>query len=170
MSNMPPRQYEFGPQQNTLLAALAANMRGVGFFLVVVALLNFLVTVVVILTIYRARLPQDYVDTVLKEVSEATQTDVKEQLSHLPPDNHLWGIGISSGVNSLIYLLLGLWTQSAASSFRQIVDTTGRDVSHLMDALSSLNKMYGFVRTLIVIGLLVLLVAIGLAVYAHLVR
>jgi hypothetical protein len=39
-----------------------------------------------------------------------------------------------------------------------------------MDALSSLNKMYGFVRTLIVIGLLVLLVAIGLAVYAHLVR
>jgi hypothetical protein len=170
MSTAPPRQYEFGPQQNTLFAALASNMRGVGFFLVVLALLNLLVAVVVIITIYRAKLPQDYVDTVLKKVSEATKTDVKDQLSHLPPDNHLWGIAISSGVNFLIYLLLGMWTQSAASSFRKIVDTTGSDVSHLMDALSSLNKMYGLVRTLIIIGLLVLLVAICLAIYAHLVR
>jgi hypothetical protein len=164
------REYEFSQEQNTLFSALAGRMRGVGLFLIVLALLNLLVAALVVVAIYRARLPQSYVDTVLEKASEATRTDVKGQLSNLPPDNHLWGIAICAGINGLLYLLMGVWTRSSAASFQQVVDTTGRDIRHLMDALSELNKMYSLIYTLIVIGLLVLIAALGLVIYAQMTR
>src|SRR5262249_57086555 len=107
---------------------------------------------------------------VLEKASEAAKTDVRSQLSNLPPDNHLWGIVVSSAVNGLLYLLIGMWTRGAARSFQKIVDTTGRDIRHLMDALSELNKMYTLIYTLIFIGLLVLLASIGLFLYAQWMR
>jgi hypothetical protein len=170
MSAVPTREYEFNQEQNSLFSALAARMGGVGFFLVVLAILNLLVAVLVIVTIYRAKLPQKYVDEVLEKASDATKTDVRGQLDKLPPDNHLWGIAISSAVNGLLYLLMGVWTRSAARSFQQVVDTTGSDIRHLMDALSALNKMYTLIYTLIVIGLLVLMASLGLFIYAQLTR
>jgi hypothetical protein len=170
MSAVPVREYEFNQQQNSLFSALASRMGGVGFFLIFLAILNLLVAVVVVVTIYRARLPQSYVDTVLEKASEATRTDVRGQLSNLPPDNHLWGIAISSAVNGLLYLLMGAWTRSASRSFRQVIDTAGHDIRHLMDALGALNKMYALIYTVIVIGLLVLIAALGLFIYAQFTR
>src|SRR5262245_56731733 len=170
MSAAPVREYEFNQEQNSLFGALANKMRGVGFFLVFLALLNLLVAVLVIVAIYRAKLPQKYVEEVLEKASEATKTDVKGQLDKLPPDNHLWGIAISRGVNGLLYLLIGMWTRSAARSFQQVVDTTGHDIRHLMDALAALTKMYALIYTLIVIGLLVLIAALGLFIYAQVMR
>jgi hypothetical protein len=170
MSAASPREYEFNQEQNSVFSALAGRMRGVGVFLIVVAVLNFLVCVLIIVAIYRAKLPQSYVDAVLEKASEATKTDVKGQLANLPPDNHLWGVVVISAVNGLLYLLMGTWTRSASREFQKIVDTTGRDIRHLMDALSELNKMYTLIYTLIVIGLLVLLAAIGVFLYAQLTR
>jgi hypothetical protein len=164
---MSSREYEFSEQQNQVIGSLSGSMRGVGFILVVVAILNLLFALVVILAIYRDRLPQRYVDQVLEKAEGVSKTNVKEALTHLPSNNHLWGIAISALVNFVIYLLVGLWTQNAAGSFRKIVDTKGNDISHLMDALSSLNKMYTLIWTLIVIGLLVLIISAGLAIYAH---
>jgi hypothetical protein len=171
MSTVPPREYEFNQEQNKVIGGLATRMRGVGFFLIVVAVVNFLVTVLVVVAIYRARLPQGYVDSVLEKVaSQKTRTDVNAQLSKLPANDHLWGIAISSAVNGLIYLLIGVWTQSASRSFGKIVETQGSDISHLMNALSSLNKMYSLIYTLIVLTLLVFLVAVGLAIYSQVAR
>lgn len=170
MSTAPLREYEFSPSQNDVFDALARRMRGVGVFLVVVAVLNFLVAGLVVLAIYRTKLPEDYVKAVLEKASETTRTDLSAQLSKLPPEDHLWGIAISNGINGLLYLLLGVWTQSAAGSFKKIVTTRGGDINHLMEALSSLNKMYSLIYTLIVIGLLFFVAAIGLFVYAHYAR
>jgi hypothetical protein len=170
VSTASPREYEFSPSQNAVFGALAYRMRGVGFFLIVVALLNFLVAALVVLAIYRAKLPEDYVKVVLEKASETTRTDLKAQLTRLPPDNHLWGIALSNAVNGLLYLLIGAWTRSAARSFKKIVDTQGSDISHLMEALASLNKMYSLVYTLIVIGLLLILAAVGLFIYAQMIR
>jgi hypothetical protein len=170
MSAPSPREYEFTQEQNKVIGALAGRMRGVGMFLVFIALLNFLVTALVVTAIYRAKLPPDYVQKVLTKASETTKADVQSQLENLPPDNQLWGIAMSSGVNGLIYLLIGAWTWSASRSFQKIVDTTGRDIHHLMDAVSSLHKMYALIYTLIVIALLALLVATGIFIYAHFTR
>ena len=170
MSTASSREYEFSPAQNEVFGALASRMRGVGFFLIVVALLNFLVAALVVLAIYRAKLPEDYMKVVLEKASETTRTDLNAQLSKLPPDNHLWGIAISNAVNGLIYLLIGVWTRSAAGSFKQVVDTQGGDIRHLMEALSSLNRMYTLIYTLILLGLLLILATVGLFVYAQMTR
>jgi hypothetical protein len=170
MSTASSREYEFSPSQNQVFRALAHRMRGVGVFLIVVAFLNFLVAALVVLAIYRAKLPEDYVKLVLEKASEATRTDLYAQLSKLPPDDHLWGIAISQAVNGLLYLLIGVWTRSAGGSFHKVVTTQGSDISHLMEALSSLNKMYALIYTVIVIGLLLLLATVGLFIYAQVTR
>jgi hypothetical protein len=164
------REYEFSPAQNDVFGGLARRMGGVGVFLIVIALLNFLVAALIVLAVYRAKLPEDYVKVVLEKASEATRTDLNAQLAKLPPDNQLWGIAISNAVNGLLYLLLGVWTRSAAGSFKKIVDTRGSDITRLMEALSSLNKMYSLVYTLIVIGVLLFLAAVGLFIYAQMMR
>jgi hypothetical protein len=170
MSSPSPREYEFTQEQNQVIGALAARMSGVGLFLIFVAALNFLVAILIVTAIYRSKLPSDYVQSVLTKASETTKADVQAQLDKLPPDNQLWGIAITSGVNGLIYLLIGVWTRTASASFKKIVDTTGHDIHHLMDAVSALHKMYALIYTLIVIALLVLLAAAGLFIYAHFTR
>jgi hypothetical protein len=124
----------------------------------------------VVAAIYRARLPQEYVDVVLTKVGEATRTDVQAELSKLPPDNHLWGIAIGNAINGLIFLLTGVWTRTAGASFKKIVDTQGSDISHLMNALSSLHRMYSLIFTLIVIGLLAVVASVALFIYSELGR
>ena len=42
MSAASPRQYEFTPDQNSVIGALAARMRTVGMFLIIIAVVNFL--------------------------------------------------------------------------------------------------------------------------------
>jgi hypothetical protein len=170
MSSVPPREYEFSQEQNFLFGALASHMRLVGLVLAVVGLLNILAGLFLIVAIYRAKLPQEYVEAVLQKASQASKTDVKAQLDKLPPDNHLWGLAIGGLVNGLIYLLIGMWTRSAAASFQKIVDTRGHDIGHLMDALGSLNRMYTLIYSLILIGLLFLLVTLGVFLYAQLTR
>ena len=73
MSTASSREYEFSPAQNEVFGTLAYRMQGVGFFLVVIALLDFLVAVLVVLAIYRAKLPEDYVKVVLEKASEANE-------------------------------------------------------------------------------------------------
>ena len=170
MSTVSSREYEFSPSQNHVFSTLAYRMRGVGVFLIVVALLNFLVAALLVLAIYRAKLPEEYVKVVLEKASEATRTDLNAQLAKLPPDNHLWGIAISNAVNGLLYLLIGVWTRSAGGSFQRIVTTQGSDISHLMEALSSLNNMYELLYMLIVIGLVLFIATVGLFIYAQMTR
>jgi hypothetical protein len=68
---------------------------------------------------------------------------------------HFGGI-IAGGVN----IFLGVWTRSAAESFQQIVTTKGRDISHLMNALSDLLKMYRLQYMLLLIALALLAVVV----------
>jgi hypothetical protein len=63
-----------------------------------------------------------------------------------------------------------VWTRQAARSFRMIVDTQGHDISHLMNALAVLNRMYTLIHTLIVLGLLLFLAAVGYFAYSQLSR
>ena len=53
----------------------------------------------------------------------------------------------------------------AASSFQEIVSTTGRDITHLMNALGSLHKMYSLLYTLVIVTLLAVLLAVAFQLY-----
>lgn len=69
-----------------------------------------------------------------------------------------WG----NALNALLYGLLGGWTLQASGGFAAVVETTGWDVPHLMDALSSLRRMYSLVTWFLMMVLaaaLILLIA-----------
>lgn len=65
-------------------------------------------------------------------------------------------------VSAIVIALIGIWTVRAASSVQKIVDTEGSDVSHLMDAVGELTKLYSLQRLLIIIGIALLILLVGL--------
>jgi hypothetical protein len=58
----------------------------------------------------------------------------------------------------VVYILFGVWTRGAADSFRRIVATQGRDISHLMNALADLLKMYTVMYVFIVVVVVLFLI------------
>ena len=61
-----------------------------------------------------------------------------------------------------LFAFLGLWTYRGAASFQLIVDTKGSDISHLMNALDELRKIYSL-QTWLMVAVLALM-AIGIIV------
>jgi hypothetical protein len=61
-------------------------------------------------------------------------------------------------------LLIGIWTINAANSFRLVTDTRGHDIPHLMNALTSLKKLYTLMYWLLIIGLICMVLAIAAAI------
>jgi hypothetical protein len=159
--SLPPRQYEFSQEQNALIGSLASKMRFVGLFFEVVGVINILIALLVVVAVYRDRVPQSWVNQLPPEAKEKFE----EQKDKLPANNHLWGIALNAGVVGLFYLVMGVWTRTAGGSFQKIVDTQGSDISHLMSALSSLHSMYALVYTLLVLTLLVGLLGLGLTLF-----
>jgi hypothetical protein len=50
--------------------------------------------------------------------------------------------------------VVGLWTQRASVSFKNVVYTEGRDISHLIAALEDLRKLYSLQFWLLILGLI----------------
>ncbi|WP_019501575.1 hypothetical protein [Pseudanabaena sp. PCC 6802] len=57
------------------------------------------------------------------------------------------------------FLLIGTWTSNAGSSFKQIVDSRGKDISNLMDAMRSLRKLYTLQYWLLALAMVVVVFA-----------
>lgn len=68
---------------------------------------------------------------------------------------------VVAGIQSAIYLALGMYLVSAAAACRRIVETQGMDIPNLMSGLDQLRRYFALQRALIIIALIVL--AIGLA-------
>ncbi|MDP2885743.1 MAG: hypothetical protein Q8P51_12070 [Ignavibacteria bacterium] len=62
-------------------------------------------------------------------------------------------------------LLIGIWTINAASSFKLVVDTRGHDIPHLMNALTSLRKLYTLMFWLLIVALAFMVVAIAAGIF-----
>jgi hypothetical protein len=169
-------QYEFTEEQNKHFAGLASKMRFVGLFSVLFGVFALLLTLFVIAFVFRDRLPSGYREKAkeyMEKAKEKLPEDMKKQaddfsVEKVPTDNSfLWGVAIFSGVTGLIFLLQGVWSRSSGASFQKIVDTKGNDVTNLMNAVGSLQSMYGMISTLLGLALIAGLVAVGLTVYHY---
>jgi hypothetical protein len=58
-------------------------------------------------------------------------------------------------------LLIGIWTINAAQSFKLVVDTKGRDIPHLMGALTALRKLYTLMFWLLIAALVLVVLAVA---------
>lgn len=70
------------------------------------------------------------------------------------------------GAGALLCLSIGFWTGGSAHSFRRIVETKNEDIWHLMNALESLKNMYGLLRAIILVSLVLIVVGLALAAFA----
>ena len=52
-----------------------------------------------------------------------------------------------------VYIVMGIWTKGAAQSIRNIVNTEGNDIDHLMSAVKDLGKFYALVKWLLIVGI-----------------
>jgi hypothetical protein len=72
--------------------------------------------------------------------------------------------GFSSIISGVVYLVIGIWTNKAASSFKMIVETQGNDIENLMGALGELRKLYTLQYWLLIIALVFIAIGLVLAV------
>lgn len=130
-------QYEFNDEQNRQISGLADAMQ------VVAGLMQLLGLAFVVLTALF--------------ITQKVQTDSANWTVYAP------AFGLAAA--ALLCLCIGFWTGSAAGSFRKIVETKNEDVWHLMNALRSLHKLYGLLRTIILGSLVLAVVAAALIGY-----
>lgn len=71
--------------------------------------------------------------------------------------------GFSLFVQGSVSLLLGALVLSIASRFRRIVDSRGRDIGHLMDALAQLRLMYAIQVWIVAIGIALIAIVLAIA-------
>jgi len=55
---------------------------------------------------------------------------------------------------TMLFVVFGVWTHRAGSDFREVSRSEGRDVSHLMAALSSLLNCYRLIYLICFVGLI----------------
>lgn len=70
---------------------------------------------------------------------------------------------IGNIINGVVQILIGFWTHKAASSFRLIVDTQGRDINNLMSSLGALRKLYNLQYWLILFAAIFIAVSLIIA-------
>src|SRR5262249_37411420 len=145
-------------------------------FSVIFGLVALLITLLIVLFIFRDRLPAgfrekaaDYYQKARANLPEDLQKKAEEYGIDKIPTGHnfLVGVAIFCGVAGLIFLLQGVWSRSAAAAFRKIADTRGNDITNLMNAVGALRTMYGLLHLLLAAALLGGLVAIGLTLYKY---
>src|SRR5689334_19354899 len=111
-------RYEFTPDQNDLIARLAAKMRAVGFVHSMLGMLGIALAGLVALA--------GLIDTRLAGV----------------PRPGLWATVGALAVAGLVNFLIGAWTFRGGKGFIRITTTRGNDIGLLMDALRDLYRVY----------------------------
>ena len=132
-------QYEFNDEQNRTFSDLATSM---GTVSTLMKLLGLVFVIFLGLHLYFA-------------IKVKAETGV---------DAYAPAAGLGAG--ALLCLAIGFWTGSATHSFRRIVETKNEDIWHLMNAMTSLKNMYGLLRSIIMLCLLLAVVGLALVGFA----
>lgn len=72
------------------------------------------------------------------------------------------GPALGNFVQAVVFGLIGLWLQRAVDAFTRIVETSGDDITHLLGALRELTRVFSLQRTVLVLAVIVIVMAIGI--------
>ncbi len=134
---MESTEYEFSNNQNTLIQDLARKMNFVAILMIAGGALGILAGVIVL-----------FVGSTNANTTEGVHLD------------------FSSLVQGAFLLILGIWTRNAASAFKRVVNTTGRDIENLIGALRELRKLYALQYWLAIVLLVLLAIALVITISA----
>lgn len=71
------------------------------------------------------------------------------------------GPSLGNFVQSVVFVLIGMWLQRAVDAFNRVVETSGNDITHLLHAITELTRVFSLQRTVFVLALLVTVLSIG---------
>jgi hypothetical protein len=148
------QQYEFSANQNQLIGYLSRRMNVVGIFLILIGLGVAVLAVISLLPLL-GNVPE-LPSQVPPEMLDAFRRYEQYARGNREP---LYYGSLAGGLQALILVISGVYVRRSANSFRRIVNSEGRDISHLMDALVSLRGLFGILYSLL---LLALMLAMGL--------
>jgi len=138
--------YEFTPDQNKVIGDTASKMKLVGLILLVFGLINLAQAIMFQVVFHQIQ-------------SESLDVELKDKLVSIDKRER-WIITGYLVVVGAVLACAGAWTRSAGVSFAEIVKTSGKDVSHLMEGFKTLNKMYSLMATVLVAAILACVVLI----------
>ncbi|MDC0715561.1 hypothetical protein [Nannocystis bainbridge] len=72
------------------------------------------------------------------------------------------GPALGDFAEAVVFVLIGLWLQRAVDAFSRVIDTSGDDITHLLDALRELTRVFSLQRTVLVLAAIVIVMAIGI--------
>lgn len=136
--------YEFTNEQNELIGSTATKMKLVGLIFIIFGFLNLLnafLFQILYIQMNNDKVPQE----------------VRDQLAQISTRDR-WIITGYLTIVGAVFACAGVWTRQAGGAFSQIVTTRGRDIGHLMQGFTSLNKMYSLIATVLVAAILATLV------------
>lgn len=123
-------QYEFSDSENRIISSLAGNLYVVGFYLLLLG---------------------------VSHLACGLAYGVRAFLVH-KETGHSLAAAVFLGLAALLYFALGVWIRRASRSLRQLVQTQGDDIRHLMNALSNLDKVCAVVAAFVLLALISMLV------------
>ena len=77
---------------------------------------------------------------------------------------HRVGQGTLSLVQGMVMVVMGIWNRDAAGPVERIVSSAGNDITHLMQAMEKLKKIFSLTQTL----LLATILLVGLSFFVGL--
>jgi len=160
-------QFEFDDNQNRLIGDLARKMSLVGF---VIVLFGALQMVHGVMTLWTSRNPDRIVAAAKDAGVSATQLEAIERVASGGLLSPLAISAMSFALTGLLLVVVGVWTQQAATGFRGIVRTRGEDIRRLMAALAALHKKYSLIYTLIWVAAILSLISLGIGLYYYFTR
>jgi len=76
-----------------------------------------------------------------------------------------WGVFLALVSQGLLNVVVGIWVTRAGDSFREVVDTEGRDIPLLMGALRQLRKVFNLQQIMILAALLFAAAAVAVIAF-----
>jgi hypothetical protein len=129
------RQYEFTTEQNALISQLSNSMRWAAVPMYVLGILCAVNLLMGIVWLVQTKSYQDW---------------------------HAIGMILYLVLTTLLFLAFAFWTANSARAFQQITQTQGRDISHLMNALDGLRKVYSVIATFVKVFIAVTVITLVL--------
>jgi hypothetical protein len=72
------------------------------------------------------------------------------------------GPAIGDFAEAVVFLLIGIWLQRAVDAFHRVVETSGDDITHLLNAIRELTRVFSLQRTVLVLAMIVIVLGIGI--------
>jgi hypothetical protein len=133
------RQYEFSDDQNDQIARLSNSMRWVAAPMLALGTLCAINLIMGFVWLVQTKTYQDW---------------------------HAIGTILYLLFSTLLFLAFAMWTSNSARAFQEITQTQGHDISHLMNALDGLRKLYSVLATFVKVFVAITLLALVLNLIA----